>query len=146
MAAEAASLPEFEQWFEESPYGQVTTVETDVPFPGYVAPPLDGIWATAPVLHNGSVPTLELVIDSSRRPKYWRRVDYDSTHFDQDALGWPYHDLDLDWVGGADGLPEADRKHVYDTTRLGYDNGGHPFGDHLTGDERRAVLEYLKTL
>ena len=32
--------------------------------PGYVAPPLDGVWATAPYFHNGSVPTIEAVLNS----------------------------------------------------------------------------------
>ncbi len=36
---------------------------------GYQAPPLDGIWATAPYLHNGSVPTLYHVLNSKVRPK-----------------------------------------------------------------------------
>ena len=35
---------------------------------GYQAPPLDGIWATAPYLHNGSVPTLHALLQSSTRP------------------------------------------------------------------------------
>ena len=35
---------------------------------GYQAPPLDGIWATAPYLHNGSVPTLAALLKSSTRP------------------------------------------------------------------------------
>ena len=37
-------------------------------------------------------------------------------------------------------------KSVYDTTQLGYGNGGHTFGDPLCADERTALLEYLKTL
>ena len=36
-------------------------------------PPLDGVWATAPYLHNGSVPTLEAVLKSSDRPALWQR-------------------------------------------------------------------------
>jgi hypothetical protein len=39
---------------------------------GYVAPPLDGVWATAPYLHNGSVPTLAALLDTRNRPTYWR--------------------------------------------------------------------------
>jgi hypothetical protein len=35
---------------------------------------------------------------------------------------------------------------VYDTSHWSQSNAGHPFGDHLTEQERRAVLEYLKTL
>jgi hypothetical protein len=37
-------------------------------------------------------------------------------------------------------------KYIYDTTQLAHDNAGHPFGDQLGDDERRALLEYLKTL
>jgi len=40
----------------------------------------------------------------------------------------------------------AERVRIYDTTRPGYDNGGHYFGDGLNEEERRAVLEYLKSL
>jgi hypothetical protein len=88
------------------------------------------------------VPTIELVLDSTRRPKYWKRVDFDSTHFDEDALGWPYIEL----AYGQAEAPEAERKFIYDTTHVAHASGGHIFGDHLTPDERRAVLEYLKTL
>ncbi len=35
---------------------------------------------------------------------------------------------------------------IYDTTQLGYGNGGHVYGDDLSVEDRRAVLEYLKTL
>jgi hypothetical protein len=40
----------------------------------------------------------------------------------------------------------AERVRIYDTTLPGYDNGGHHFGDGLSDKERRAVLEYLKSL
>ena len=53
------------QWFATSFYGQTSRLE---PQPAYIAPPLDGIWATAPYLHNGSVPTLAALLDSSKRP------------------------------------------------------------------------------
>ena len=129
-------------WFNQSYYGTITQLVLDDPIPGYVAPPLDGIWATGPFLHNGSVPTIELVLNSPARPASWRRVDLDSTHFDQDALGWPFEVLPY----GQDTAPADVKKFVYDTSKLGHANTGHPFGDHLTADERRAVLEYLKTL
>ena len=134
--------PEMVDWYNRSWYGQITRMEPDNPFPGYMAPPLDGIWATGPFLHNGSVPTIELVLDSTARPTYWRRVDFDSANFDEDALGWPYEEL----AYGQDTADEAERKYIYDTTLFGHGNAGHTFGDHLTDDERRAVLEYLKTL
>lgn len=140
--ATAAHEQPFASFFNDSWYGEVGQLTTGDPFVGYVAPPLDGIWATAPYLHNASVPTLELVLDSTARPAQWRRIDYDTTHFDEVALGWPW----IEVLGFPDTVPEDQRKHVYDTTRLGHWNTGHTFGDHLTDDERRAVIEYLKTL
>jgi hypothetical protein len=87
------------------------------------------------------VPTIELVLNSHARPAQWKRVDLDSTHFDEDALGWP-------WVatGPQADAPEAEQPFIYDTTYWSQSNAGHPFGDHLTPAERRAVIEYLKTL
>lgn len=134
--------PYLVEWYNESFYGQVTRMEPDDPFPGYMAPPLDGVWATGPFLHNGSVPTIEQVLNSGARPKFWKRLDFDSTHFDQDALGWPHIELAY---GQAD-AGDDERKFIYDTTFIAHSNEGHPFGDHLSDDERRAVLEYLKTL
>ncbi|MCA9517895.1 MAG: c-type cytochrome [Myxococcales bacterium] len=118
-------------WYAASWYAEGTEV---APARAYVAPPLDGVWATAPYLHNGSVPTLAALLDSSRRPTYWRR-DFGDTTYDHAAVGWPY-------------TVESGPVDVstYDTTRLGYGNGGHTFGDALSADDRRALLEYLKTL
>jgi len=141
--ASANELSVMVDWYNESWYGTITQLTVDDPFIGYTAPPLDGIWATAPFLHNASVPTLELVLDSSARPTYWRREDYDSTNYDQGALGWPFEILDY----GHDDAPfGVETKHIYDTTILGHGNGGHTFGDHLSDHERAAVLEYLKTI
>jgi mono/diheme cytochrome c family protein len=135
--------PELVTWYNESFYGSITRMEPNNPFPGYMPPPLDGIWATAPYLHNGSVPTIDLVLNSRARPLRWRRVDLDSRNIDESALGWPWLAID---VPQEQVEPEADRKLVYDTTYWSQSNAGHPFGDHLTADERRAVIEYLKTL
>lgn len=134
--------PELVDWYNGSFYGTITPMVPNDPFPGYVAPPLDGVWATAPFLHNGSVPTIELVLNSTARPKYWKRVDYDSTNFDENALGWPFEELPYSQADA----PAAEQKFVYDTTLWSQSNAGHTFGDHLTSEERRAVLEYLKTL
>ena len=141
--ASANELGVMVDWYNESWYGTITQLSVEEPFLGYTAPPLDGIWATAPFLHNGSVPTLELVLDSSKRPTYWRREDYDSTNYDRDALGWPYEVLDY---GQADAPFGVEPKHIYDTTILGHGKGGHTFGDHFSDAERAAVLEYLKTI
>jgi len=140
IASGAAQFADrFVQWFASSFYGKTARLD---PQPAYYAPPLDGIWATAPYLHNGSVPTIELVLNSRARPRYWKRVDFDSTHFDEEALGWPFEEVPY----SQDDAPEAERKLIYDTTKLSQSNAGHPFGDHLTDEQRRAVIEYLKTL
>ncbi|MGH7436562.1 MAG: hypothetical protein ACRENE_12885 [Polyangiaceae bacterium] len=127
-------------WYNRSWYGQVGHY---VPQNGYIAPPLDGVWATAPYLHNGSVPDVATLLDSSKRPKFWRRVDHDTTHYDQTALGFPWVTLS----SGQNSPPSRVAvKNIYDTTQLSHSNTGHIFGDALSDDERRAVIEYLKTL
>jgi hypothetical protein len=143
--AESADDPNISptvDWFNASWYGQITQLLPEQPFVGYVAPPLDGIWATAPFFHNGSVPTLELVLDSSKRPTYWKRASYDSSDYDQQQLGWRWVELGY----GQDQAPAGEKKHIFDTTIFAHDNGGHSFGDHLTDAERTALLEYLKTI
>ncbi len=144
VVAEGGTLwaPELVQWYNASFYGSITRMAVDEPFTGYLAPPLDGVWATAPFLHNGSVPSIALLLDSRLRPTFWRRIDYDSTHYDQINLGWPYLELDA----GHDEATPAEAVHIYDTTQFGHRADGHTFGDHLGADERAAVLEYLKTL
>lgn len=124
-------------WFaEEYPVDEVMT--------GYQAPPLEGIWATAPYLHNGSVPTLEQVLDSSSRPDRFRRPpSTDFEHYDTDRVGWRVEILDP--VSPEAANREKDRS-IFDTGRYGLGNQGHTFGDALRPDERRAVIEYLKTL
>ena len=126
----------FIKWFNRSFYGRRARA---APAPGYYAPPLDGVWATAPYLHNGSVPTLETLLDSARRPTKWAR-SFDSTDYDEKALGWRYTEPSVDPQD-----PE-EKNRIYDTTRLGYSNLGHLYGDELTAQEREAVVEYLKTL
>lgn len=142
LVAEYAMSSPLLEWFNGSFYGETTQLVVDDPVVGYTAPPLDGIWATAPFFHNGSVPTLELVLDSGSRPTRWKRVDYDSTNFDEAELGWPWIELPYSWADA----PDDERKFVYDTTQLGHGNRGHDFGDALSLAERTAVIEYLKTL
>jgi mono/diheme cytochrome c family protein len=126
-------------WLDGSVYGEDAPY---VPGDGYMPPPLDGIWATAPFLHNGSVPTVEALLDSKSRPKYWTR-SFDDTDYDPKALGWNYQALD----SGQAAEPDASKRAlIYDTTLQGYGNQGHTFGDSLTDADRTAVIEYLKTL
>jgi mono/diheme cytochrome c family protein len=134
--------PQFVPWYNDMFYGSVTPAAPDDPFPGYMPPPLDGIFATAPYLHNGSVPTVELVLNSKARPKYWKRVDLDDTHFDEEALGFAWEEVTYPQADA----PDAEKPFIYDTTYWSQGNGGHTFGDALSDDERRSVIEYLKTL
>ena len=56
------------------------------PLVGYQAPPLDGIWATAPYLHNGSVPTIyDLLLPARQRPSVFR---LGSREYDPVKLGY----------------------------------------------------------
>ena len=128
----------FVDWFAMSFWGETSRLE---PQEGYVPPPLDGIWATAPFLHNGSVPTLAALLDTTKRPGAWTRT-FVSTDYDPVAVGWKFTPTGLQAAE-----PNAQKRvRIYDTTLLGYGNKGHDYGDVLTADERRAVLEYLKTL
>ena len=130
---------DYVRWFNDSFFGRISFL---APAPGYVAPPLDGIWATAPFLHNGSVPTLAALLDSSTRPRFFTR-SFDTSDYDEAAVGWRFTPL----AAGQDAEPNGDaRVRIYDTTLLGYGNGGHTYGDALTAAERTALLEYLKTI
>lgn len=123
-------------WFAKEP-GLMPHRATE----GYQAPPLDGIWATAPYFHNGSVPTLAGVLDSKLRPKvFTRRYRTDESEYDKVNVGWIISDPPKD-VKSA-----FERRKIYDTTLPGRGNGGHTFGDDLTDAERKGVIEYLKTL
>ena len=107
---------------------------------GYLAQPLNGIWASAPYFHNGSVPTLHHVFNVDERPKVWKRS---YTGYDPERVG-----LEVDEFNA---VPETDstREHrmYYDTSVPGSSNQGHTFpDDELDADGNIAVMEYLKTL
>ena len=111
---------------------------------GYQAPPLDGIWASAPYLHNGSVPTLAALLKSSDRPARFRRPPpTDFEHYDQVDVGWKFEVLS---EPPSPALPPFEGKFIYDTSRFGLGNGGHEFGDGLSDDARTDLIEYLKIL
>jgi len=107
---------------------------------GYVAPPLDGVWATAPYFHNGSVPTLWHVLHPSERPTVWRRTP---TGYDESRVGLEVEALNALPEGKL--LPSV-RRQYFDTRKPGKSGAGHDFPDALSEDEKTAVLEYLKTL
>jgi len=139
LALQAAiDYQRFSDWAAQSWFAVGTEMK---PLQGYMPPPLDGVWATGPFLHNGSVPTIAALLDSSIRPQYWR---YNSQRkFDQASIGWTYQRLS---AGKRSELPHAENKWIYDTTLRGYGNTGHVFGDVLNSDERSDLLEYIKSL
>jgi hypothetical protein len=125
---------QFVEWFNTSWFAQGDHPARLEPFDGYIAPPLDGIWITAPYLHNGSVPDLETLLNSRERPAFWSR-DFDNPEYDYGKLGWKYN---------VEVAPRGTM--VYNTNLPGYRNNGHTYGDKLTSRERKAIIEYLKTL
>lgn len=128
------SSPQFLEWFKQSWFRTGPRQADLVPFRGYIAPPLDGVWITAPYLHNASVPNLETLLNSKTRPTFWAR-DFDKPNYDYEKVGWIYTIND-----------KQSTRSTYNTTLKGYGNHGHTFGDKLSDDERKAVIEYLKTL
>jgi hypothetical protein len=109
----------------------------DTPLPVYKARPLNGIWATAPYLHNGSVPTLyDLLLPQNRRPK---------------TFGYFDGEMDLQKAGlkDASANPSAFIFQTYDKDGFvipGNWNGGHDYGTRLNEQERLDLVEYLKGL
>src|SRR6478735_2795093 len=105
--------PQFVEWFNKSWFAQSEHPARLEPFNGYIAPPLDGVWVTAPYLHNGSVPTIEALLNSKLRPTYWQR-EYNLPQYDYEKLGWVFTKKD-----------EPGNATVYNTTLPGYGNYGH---------------------
>ncbi len=132
---------EFRDYYRKSWFGRRGESGYENPT-GYVAPPLDGVWASAPYFHNGSVPTVYGVLTAEARPKYFRRVG-GAKEYDAKNLGLKVESLDAPALKDAPG--EA-RRRVVDTTLPGLSNQGHPFGFKLSEKEKRQVIEYLKTL
>ena len=94
----------------------------------YRAGTLAGTWANAPYLHNGSVPSLEqLLLPPDRRA---RKFHVGNREFDPKAVGF-----------SNDAGP-----FEFDTALPGNSNAGHDYGTRLTEEERRDLIEYLKTL
>lgn len=132
---------EFRVYFNKTWFAQNSSHAEEDPN-GYVAPPLDGIWASAPYFHNGSVPTVYGVLTQEARPKYYRRIG-GAKEYDAKDLG-----LKVEVVPGPAApelAPEAQRR-IVDTTKQGLGNQGHPFGFKLSEKEKRQVIEYLKML
>ena len=186
-------------WCGHGNYG-----DTENRTPILLAPPLWGVWAAAPYLHNGSIPNIWGVLDpASQRPNIWRRVSaparpdqegevvmgYDTSFeraYDTEHLGWKYDELQCgddgtepflacsplsedqpstaqqaisllyEQIGITWNLPrpagirmseqDIENRKIYNTNLYSQGNQGHDFTMVLTDAERRALIEYLKTL
>jgi mono/diheme cytochrome c family protein len=96
----------------------------------YLARPLTGVWATAPYLHNASVPTLWHLLHPDQRPKTFitgnREYDPKNIGYATTGNGW-----------------------TFDTSQPGNSNIGHlgdKYGTNLAEDQKAALLEYLKSI
>ncbi|PCK06332.1 MAG: hypothetical protein COA42_17360 [Alteromonadaceae bacterium] len=130
---------------------------------GYKARPLNGVWATAPFLHNGSIPTLTALLSpQEERPVF---VELGDQRFDAENVGIfqgeeitrlnsDYEPEDSDHRT----MKDYDRgRFILDTRELGNLNTGHLFDDNSSGksgvigrklsdEERMQIIEYIKTL
>jgi hypothetical protein len=107
--------------------------------PHYKAAPREGVWATPPYMHNGSVPNLyEMLVPAAQRTKKF----YLGQEFDPVKVG-----VDTSGKSGT---------YMVDTTLVGSSNSGHSFengplgngiiGPLLTDAERWEIVEYLKSI
>ena len=111
---------------------------------GYQAPPLDGIWATAPYFHNSSAPTVYHVLNSKARPKIFTRTFGTSREdYDEAKLGLKITELATPPSAQLSGF---ELRKIHDSSQIGRANTGHTYGDDFTEEERFEVIEYLKTL
>jgi len=106
----------------------------------YKARPLNGIWATAPYLHNGSVPNLwEILKTPSERVKYFY---VGNRNFDTKNVGFETTE-----VSGSTTLFQVELvENDLIVLIPGNSNWGHNYGTNLTDDEKWALIEFMKTL
>jgi mono/diheme cytochrome c family protein len=102
--------------------------------PAYESRVLSGIWATAPYLHNGSVPNLWELLKPAKERRGSFKVG--SRVFDPKNVGYD-----------TENSPFKSGSFIVDPANAnGNGNGGHNYGTELSEEERWALIEYLKTL
>jgi hypothetical protein len=126
-------------------YDPDTTADPYASLLSYKARSLNGIWATAPYLHNGSVPTLYDLLLPKKGPKGPKDPpDPPDAEFRPDKFMVGSREFDPQKVGlkssGYDGF-------LFNTALPGNSNAGHEYGTKvLSKEDRLNLLEYLKTL
>jgi hypothetical protein len=114
---------------------------------GYANQPLDGIWARAPYLHNGSVPNLWDLLTPEDRPDVFT---IGNDVYDPKNMGFVHQELEGSREDGyvyPNGQPYRGTDFVLDTSLPGNDNEGHAgpaYGTELSDREKRDLIEYLK--
>jgi hypothetical protein len=122
-------------------YAHLATIDSTG---AYIAPPLTGIWSTAPYLHNGSVPTLWHLMHPDQRPVRFY-VGGHSLDFARVGISG---DVDDDGtMRYPPGYHPWSTPMLYDTSEPGRGNRGHEsMFAGMTEAQKCALLEYLKRL
>lgn len=96
----------------------------------YKARPINGVWASAPYLHNGSVPTIyDLLLPAAQRPAIF-------------YVG----NIELDVVKVGYLTTETPNTTLFNTHLRGNSNAGHEYGTQLNDVQRWDLVEYIKSI
>ncbi len=96
----------------------------------YKTRPINGVWASAPYLHNGSVPTIyDLLLPATQRP-----------------VTFYVGNIALDVVKVGYLTTETPNTTLFDTRLRGNSNTGHEYGTQLSDGQRWDLVEYIKSL
>ena len=150
----ARHIDKLKEYYTAQGTPELTPTESYPDDDGYVPPPLVGVWATAPYFHNGSVPTIGVVLNSKLRPEIWSR-DPDPRAYDLETPGMKFKSVTRSEFNASKEKAAAahprsktalDHMFIYDTKAYGQTNTGHTFGDSLPPTERTAIIQFLKSL
>lgn len=136
-AGDEQALESLELTSQWGPYAECMSANPSK-LKGYKARPLNGIWATAPYLHNGSIPNLyEILLAPEKRSKTFH---VGSRKFDPKNVGF------VTEPGGGNSF-RFDALNSDGSIRWGNFNGGHDYGNaDLSEEDRWALVEYMKSL
>lgn len=97
------------------------------PLMRYKARPLNGVWSTAPYLHNGSVLNMVELLTAPAQRKSTFRIG--TSAYEPSTMGF-----------------KDEGPFQFDATKPGNSNAGHSYGTDLTSHEKAVLMEYLKTI
>jgi hypothetical protein len=143
-------------WEQQQCLGGFGILDLPQQVAGYKPRPLEGVWATPPFLHNGSVPNLYQMLlppDQRSRRFFVGRRDFDARHVGYVSVPADAHEDDGFWFDtGLDG--NRNTGHAFTATAAQLDAArrdpkGNPLpagviGPLLSDEERWALVEYLK--